>query len=571
MARKPSNLFYSVDEKPPKFVSFVLGLQHVFILFIALIFPVLIVRQLGGTLDPRTARGFISFSMVAGGATTILQALKKGPVGSGYLCPSVCGPSYMSASMMAASIGGLPLLFGMTGFVGVVEAFFSRIMHKLRFLFPSEVTGVIVAMVGIVVIPLSVKNFVGLGETDSLVQSKEVIVAIITFATMVALNIYSKGKLRLYCTIIGMIVGYIFSFVLGVVPQSDIVRIQESQIIAFPHITNMSWKFDFRLVIPFIIATLCSTLKTVGDLVTCQKINDADWKRPEMKSISGGILADGLGGIIPGIIGGFGQSTSSTNVGLSMATGATSRRIAYFAGAIFIALAFLPKLAQVFIIMPKPVMGATLIFSVSFMIVAGFQIIMSRMLDSRKIFVVGTAIIFGLSADMVPGAYANVHHWIQPVFSSSLSLGAVTAIILNLIFRIGIKKRKTLELVAGEDSTEKIFDFMEKVGGMWGARKEIIYNAISAMNEFYESVSALKLTNNKIKMDINFDELSLNIDINYEGEIFEFPETRPSKEELKSDDRATVKLSGFMIRQYVDSFKTDFTDGFSNIHLHFEH
>ena len=134
-----------------------------------------------------------------------------------------------------------------------------------------------------------------------------------------------------------------------------------------------------------------------------------------------------------------------------------------------------------------------------------------------------------------------------------------------------MKKRKILEMVVGEDSTEKIFDFMEKVGGLWGARKEIIYNAISAMNEFYESVSVHKLTNNNIKMDVNFDELSLNIDISYEGEKFEFPETRPSKEELKSDERATVKLSGFMIRQYVDSLKTEFTDEYSKIHLHFEH
>jgi xanthine/uracil permease len=77
------------------------------------------------------------------------------------------------------------------------------------------------------------------------------------------------------------------------------------------------------------ITSICSTLKTVGDLVTCQKINDADWKRPDMKNISSGIFVDGLGGIIPGLIGGFGQSTSSANVGLSIASGATSKKIAY--------------------------------------------------------------------------------------------------------------------------------------------------------------------------------------------------------------------------------------------------
>jgi NCS2 family nucleobase:cation symporter-2 len=205
---KPTNLIYGVDEKPPAFITFILGLQHVFIIFIAIIFPVLIIRHMGDGIHPETARAFISFSMIAGGITTILQALKKGPVGSGYLCPAVCGPSYLSASMLAVKLGGLPLLFGMTGFVGVVEALFSRVMHKLRFLFPSEVTGLIVTMVGIVLVPISVRNLLGLSGDDTIIQAEEVGVAVITLALMVALNIYSKGKLRLYCILIGMTVSY---------------------------------------------------------------------------------------------------------------------------------------------------------------------------------------------------------------------------------------------------------------------------------------------------------------------------------------------------------------------------
>ena len=571
MARKPLNLIYGVDDKPPVFIATILGLQHVFIIFIAIIFPVVILRHLGADFDPRIACSFISMSMIAGGVITILQALKKGPVGSGYLCPSVCGPSYLSASMLAASTGGLPLLFGMTGFVGVVEVFFSRIMHKLRFLFPAEVTGVVVAMVGIVIIPLSIRNFVGLDAMDNLMQANEVIVAILTLGTMVGLNIYSKGKIRLYCTLIGMTVGYVLSYIFGVMTPNDIAKIKELQFFAVPYMSHLSWKFDFHLAIPFIVAALCSTLKTVGDLATCQKINDTDWKRPEMKSISGGILVDGLGGILPGLIGGFGQSTSSSNIGLSIATGATSRKIAYFAGGIFIALAFLPRLAEIFIIMPKPVIGATLIFVVSFMIIAGFQIIMSRMLDARKIFVVGISIIFGLSVDMVPGIYDNIHHYIQPIFSSSLSLAAVTAVVLNLIFRIGISKKKILEVEAGKDSSEKINIFMEKLGGLWGARKEVIFNAISAMNEFMESVSTLELTKEKVIFDVRFNELSLDIDINYKGKSFEFPTEKPSKEDLKKDEKSILQLSAFMIRQYTDKIRTEYKNGICYVHLHFNH
>ena len=151
------------------------------------------------------------------------------------------------------------------------------------------------------------------------------------------------------------------------------------------------------LLLPILIATLCSSLKDIGDLTTCQKINDSEWKRSDMKSIGKGILADALGDIFSGVIGGLGQTTSSSNIGLSLAAGATSRRIAYAAGGLLCLLAFFPKLAEVFVLMPRPVMGAILVFVTSFMILAGIQIITTRMLDARKIFAIGTSFIFGIS------------------------------------------------------------------------------------------------------------------------------------------------------------------------------
>jgi len=412
---------------------------------------------------------------------------------------------------MAISSGGLPVLFGMTAFVGVAESIFSRFMHKLRVLFPTEVTGTIVTMVGITIIPLSIKSFVGLSETDTVITSPEVIVGVATLFLMMGLNVFSKGKLRLYSCLIGMVSGYVLAYIFGLFTEADFHKIMHSRVIDVPYLKNLSWAFDARLLIPFIIAALCSALKTVGDLTTCQKINDVNWKRPEMKSISRGILADGLGGIIPGIFGGFGQSTSSTNVGLSIATGATSRTIAFSAGGILIFLGFFPKLANIFIIMPKPVMGAMLIYAISFMIISGFQIIMSRMLDSRKIFVVGIALIFGLSADMIPMAYANIHSWLKPIFHSSLSLGAVTAAVLNLLMRIGIKKKLILKLTAGQESSDKIYNFMQKTGSSWGARSNVIFKTITVMNEFMECTPDLALTSQDIAMQVSFDEFNLDV------------------------------------------------------------
>ncbi|MBN1375865.1 MAG: purine/pyrimidine permease [Dehalococcoidia bacterium] len=569
--RKPSNLLYGLNDRPPFWVTMALGLQHVFILFISLIFPAIIVNLLGSSIDPHSARSFVSLSMIAGGVITILQAIRTRHFGSGYLCPAVCGPSYLSASILAVTAGGLPLLFGMTAVAGAMEVAFSRVMNRLRFLFPAEVMGIIVALIGIVIIPLAVKNFFGISGVDTVTTSAELTVAGITIATMIGINVWVKGKLRLYSIIIGMVVGYGLSYAFGILDGASLSRVGEAEWFSIPYISNMSWAFDITILVPFIVATICSTFKTVGDLGTCQKINDAEWKRPDMERIAPGILVDGIGGILPGIIGGFGQSTSSSNVGLSVATGSTSRIIAYAAGGIIIVLAFFPRLSELFIIMPPPVMGATLIFAISFMIIAGFQIIGTRVLDVRRTFTLGFALIFGLSADIMPQLYASVHPWIKPVFSSSLALGTVTAIVMNAIMRIGISDRSSLTLEPGRHSSEDIFEFVEKQGGTWGARREVIYKAAGALTEAFESVSGLDLAKSPVQVEMKFDELNLDIDITYDGALLPLPMTPPSPDELLEDDAAIGKLSGFLIRQRVDKVSSSLKDGHCSIHFHYDH
>ena len=97
---KPSNLIYGVDDKPARWETLFLGFQHVCIYAIALLFPVVIVREVGGSTEQ--AAHMVTMSMIAGGIGAIVQALPRGPVGSGYHCPPVCGPSFLSASVLAA-------------------------------------------------------------------------------------------------------------------------------------------------------------------------------------------------------------------------------------------------------------------------------------------------------------------------------------------------------------------------------------------------------------------------------------------------------------------------------------
>jgi len=568
-AMKPSSILYGVSEKPPLWITLLQGLQHVCSSSILLILPVMTVRAIGGTTEQ--AAFLVSMSMVAGGIGVMAQALHKGPVGSGYLCPQLCGPAYLSASMLAAKTGGLSLLFGMTFIAGALEALFSRVVKRLRFLFPAEVTGFIIAMVGITVIRFAAMNFLGLDGEDRFTEPSELFVGFLTLGLMVGLNVWSKGKLKMFCVLVGMAVGYLGAYILGLMSEPQLSVVRNAPLLWFPIAMHPGWSFRSYLVMPFFIAMVCSALKSVGDLTTCQKINDAEWKRPDMDNISKGVLANSLGCMAGGLLGGVGQSTSSSNVGLSIATGTTSRIIAFAMGPILVALAFFPKISSLFAIMPKPIMGATLIFVLSFMYIAGFQIITSRMIDARKTFVVGISLILGLSVDILPGAYEGIHPWISPIFSSSLSLAAITALSLNLIFRIGIAKKVKLQLMPEVDSSEKIFEFMEKNGGAWGARREVISRAVGGMNELLEAVIEHGLTEDAIDMDVSFDEFNLDVDIRYRGELIEFPQQSPDVGKVLEEKEEQLRFSGFLMRKYADKITGSRKSGLTHIRMHFDH
>jgi xanthine permease XanP len=569
VAKKPANLIYGLDESPPLATTLLLGLQHILALSSAFVYPVILLQETG--MLAAQAERLIHTSMIVMGIATVLQTLRYGRVGSGYLCPEQVGPAYIPVSILAVKTGGLPLLAGMTLVSGLFGVVLSRLMGRLRRFFPAEVTGTIVMMVGLALIPVAVSRFLGIAESRVVIDPLSLSIASITFFVMVGVTVWGSSRLRLYGVLIGIGAGSICAYASGLVTDEQLRRLEQASFLALPSFSAEGWSFSGALLLPFLVTALASSLKAVGDLTTCQKVNDAEWKRPDMKSISGGIFADACGVMLSGGVGTMGQSTSSANVGLSIATGATSRRIGFACGAILMVLALMPKLAVFFVIMPSPVIGALLFFAASFVIVAGVQILTSRMMDARKTFVVGVSIILGLSVNMLPGAYQNVPDMLQPAFTSSLSVATLSALLLNLLFRIGIAQRAKLQIDPRADSSDQIFLFMEKQGGVWGARKEVIDRAKAAMNEFIEAARALELSTGMIDAAVSFDEFNLDVDMRYDGEPMEFPIERPTDADLLEDERAVAKLAGFLIRSYVDRVKFDRINGRCRVQFHLEH
>jgi xanthine permease XanP len=566
---RPPDLEYAADEKPPLPTIFLLGLQHTGIVATAFIFPILVARAAG--LEAGAAAFFVSMSVLANGIATIFQAVKHPEFGSGYLIPRVAGPNFVTASVLALQSGGLPLLCGMTAASGAMQAALSRVVHRLRILFPVEVTGLVIMMLGVAVVPYALPNFFGMSGADSSPSTVAIAISVVTLAVTVGITVWGRGQLRLFPVIVGMAVGYVLCIGVGLAGADPLGRIMSSPLVALPDTRYFGLSFDPILLIPFGIAAIVTFVKSVGEFSICQRINDTEWKRPDMMNIRSGLFADGVASFLGGLFGGMGQTGSSSNIGLSIATRATSRYIGFMTGGILVVLAFLPVFATIFLIMPGPVIGGTLVYVAGFIIVGGFQTITTRMLDSRKIFVIGISFIFGISVYLLPGAYAGVPPLIHPLFDSALSLTTVIAIGLNLVMRIGIKKKVTVTIDRAVSVSDQIFTLMERQGEQWAARREVVQRMAMALTEACELVVDQVSLSGPVTVSASFDEYNLDAEVSYTGAPLPLPEKRPGEEEILADPSAMIRLGGFIIRGHADKVSSSSSGGVAVLKIHMEH
>ena len=564
--KRPSNLLYDVDETPPLLVRLGVSVQHVFLLSVGWLYVVVIVNSIGGT--EAQAASIIRISMIAGGLATILQST-RGLFGSGYFCPLTSSLIFLPASILAVQTGGYTLLFGMVATAGILLSLMSRVLERARVLFPPEVTGLMVAMAGLQLIRLGCPRFVGYGGPGSVPELRPFVVGAVTLIVMVGATVWNKGKLHALPMLMGLSAGYILALGSGVLPWPQFVHELSEPWINFPHRVVSGLNFRFSLLAPFLIASLTAGLKMVGDVTLCQKINDSDWKRTDMKSASGGLLTSALGTLFSGLSGGLAQTSVSSCIGLSLATGTTSRSLAIPTGIMVAALAFFPKLAAVLAVMPAPVVGAILIYSACFIVLGGMQLLTSRMLDSRRIFAVGISLLFGLSVDMAPELYRHAPEVFRPLFSSSTALATILVVSLSLLFRLGIARRVGFEVVPG-DAMEKINSKMEEHGAAWGMRREVVLRAIQAVNETVNSALAFNPGLERVEVSIEFDEFKLGADVEYEGVPIQLAESAPSPESLITDQGIAL-LSTFMIRQFADRVRIKAHKGACRIELTFDH
>jgi len=206
-SEKPdTELVYGQNDVPPAGHLTMLSLQQGMLLILGTMLPVLLVKEFGGATE--MAIRMVSLTMIISGVGTIVQAVRLRWIGSGYLCPNIGGPSYLALSITAVIQGGLPLMQGMLVFAGIMEMFLSRVVSRLRALFPPLVVGMTVMMVGVSIIPMAFANFCGSPVAGDEVIWQDIVVGSVTLLVIVGSNLWGKGQVQLYCLLIGMFVGW---------------------------------------------------------------------------------------------------------------------------------------------------------------------------------------------------------------------------------------------------------------------------------------------------------------------------------------------------------------------------
>ncbi|HEY1299423.1 MAG TPA: solute carrier family 23 protein, partial [Stellaceae bacterium] len=436
---RPADLVYAVDEVPPAARLALIGLQYAVMTAIYLIIVAIILRHArAGAAESVTAMGIACVALAIG---TFLQALPYGPVGSGFLAPPVFSATYLGPSVLAAEHGGIGLVLGMTLFAGIVEVLVGVAIRRLRLILTPVLSGLTVFVVGLQLGVVGIGEFLDVRHAALLAFHRHVTVTVLTLSACIALSIWGRGTMKLLCSLIGLLTGIAAGWGFGLVTAAELAGAGRLAWLALPHLALPDWRFDPGLLPAFFAAGVAAALRAVGVVTTCQRINNAAWQRPDIANIRKGVLADGFGTIIGAALGAPGMNIAPSLVGISSATGATSRAIAFVAAAFLLLFGFSPKLSGLFLLVPQEIAGSLLVFTASFMITGGMQIMLSRPAGTRGVYVIGISTLLALSENVFPGYFRALSPLAHSLASSPLALGLTAAIVLTLAFRFGARQR----------------------------------------------------------------------------------------------------------------------------------
>ncbi|MGL5352897.1 MAG: uracil-xanthine permease family protein, partial [Clostridium sp.] len=280
-------LTYGVDDNPSISKKVLFGIQHIFAAFGGIIVVPLVISSALG-FDAKTTTALISASILAAGIATIIQAKGIGPLGSRVACIMGTDFTFVSPSISVGGTLGLPGIIGATILGSIFQIFVSFFIKPLMKLFPPIVTGTVVCLIGLTLLPVSIDWAAGGVGSPTYGSLTNITISMCVLIGTLLLNNYGKGMLSSAAILVGMVVGYIVCIPLGLV---DFTAVKEASWISMPKIFEYGVTFDLKALIAFIPAYFVTAIETVGCLKAIGEVSEVDM---DEKRIGAGVLSDGV-------------------------------------------------------------------------------------------------------------------------------------------------------------------------------------------------------------------------------------------------------------------------------------
>lgn len=426
-----SNLNYHIDDKPSFKLSVLLGFQHIVAAFGGIVAVPLVV---GGALgfDITETAMMVSAAIFVAGIATVIQARGIGKVGSRLPCVMGTDFTFVGPSIAVGSSLGLSGILGATILGSFIEMILSKFIKPLMKFFPPVVTGTVVTLIGLTLVPVAMDWCAGGVGSSSYGSVLNISVALIVMSVVVLLNRYGKGIFSSASILIGMTLGYLICVPLGLVDFNPIKEASLVGVPGIPLVLKYGIHFSFAGVIPFITAYLVTTIETVGCLIA---VGEACEKVPTSEELSSGVLADGVGSFIAGFLGAGPNTSFSQNVGLIPMTKVASRHVVVVAGVIMMLLGIFPKLGSIVASIPNPVLGGAGVVMFGVVAASGMKTLSRVKMNNRNLLIIAVSVALGLGITTRPDLLNNLPSTFQMLFASGISTGTIAALLLNIILK----------------------------------------------------------------------------------------------------------------------------------------
>ncbi|HET6297536.1 MAG TPA: 2-oxo-4-hydroxy-4-carboxy-5-ureidoimidazoline decarboxylase [Kribbella sp.] len=411
------------------------GTQHVLAFYAgAVIVPILLANSIG--LSTEQLVHLINADLFTCGIASIIQSVGFWKVG--VRLPLLQGVTFTAVSPMIAiglaaggGTDGLLVIYGAVLVAGLATFFIAPFFSRLIRFFPPVVTGSVITIIGLALLPVAAADATGgAGPTSDPTSGKNLAYALGTLALIVAIQRVFKGFMATVAVLVGLVVGTLAAWALG---DAHFGAVNDSAWVGVTTPFYFGWpQFSVAAIISMVVVMLITAVETTGDVFATGEIVE---KRIGREDIARALRADGLATTIGGVFNSFPYTCFAENVGLVRLTRVKSRWVVAAAGAIMILLGLVPKAGAIVAGIPHPVLGGAALAMFATVAVVGFQTLTKvDFHDHRNVVIVATSVGLAMYVTAQPQVSQAVPGWAEIIFGSGITLGSLTAIVLNILF-----------------------------------------------------------------------------------------------------------------------------------------